>query len=209
MRDNSSNEMSVRTIISYFLIIFEHMIKRIFDLFFSLSALILLSPILVVSWLLAGIDTHTNGLFLQERIGQFGKAFTIFKLRTMHPSTKKVSNIGAFLRKYKLDELPQLLNVLQGTMSIVGPRPDVSGYYDKLEGEQRKILELKPGLTSLAAIKYTNEEVVLNQQQNPLQYNDTILFPDKVKLNLAYYYHHSLWVDIKIIVQTLIFLTKN
>ena len=180
------------------------MIKQIFDILFAFISLAMVFPILLICWLLTCIDTRSNGLFLQARVGQFGKLFTIYKLRTMHVRTNKVSNIGAFLRTYKLDELPQLLNVLQGSMSIVGPRPDIAGYYDKLEGEERFILTLKPGLTSAAAIKYTNEEQVLAQQENPLQYNDTILFPDKVRMNLAYYYNHTFWGDIKIIWKTLV-----
>jgi len=180
------------------------LIKRIFDIIFAFIGVIILLPLLLLSWLIAGMDTNSNGLFLQERIGRFGKPFTIYKLRTMHFKTSAVSKTGAFLRKFKLDEFPQLLNVLQGTMSIVGPRPDVPGYYDKLEGEDRKILQLKPGLTSLAAIKYANEEDLLNQQENPLQYNDTVLFPDKIKMNLHYYYHHTFFGDIKIVWQTLL-----
>jgi lipopolysaccharide/colanic/teichoic acid biosynthesis glycosyltransferase len=159
-------------------------------------------PILFMAIAIAAIDTNSNGLFLQPRVGQFGKLFTIYKLRTMHVRTSKVSNIGAFLRRYKLDELPQLLNVLQGSMSIVGPRPDIVGYYDKLEGEQRKILELKPGLTSEAAIKYANEEELLAQQENPLKYNDEVIFPDKVSMNLHYYYNSSFFGDLKIIAKT-------
>lgn len=180
------------------------MLKRLFDIIFVFISLVLLFPILLICWLLACLDTNSNGLFLQPRVGQFGKLFTIYKLRTMHVRTTKVSNIGAFLRTYKLDELPQLLNILKGDMSIVGPRPDIAGYYDTLQGEQRKILELKPGLTSLAAIKYDNEEQLLAQQENPLQYNDTVLFPDKVKLNLAYYHNHTFFGDLKIIWRTLV-----
>ena len=178
------------------------MLKRIFDLLFSVIGFIVLGPLMIVSVLIAAIDTNTNGLFLQTRIGQFGKPFTIYKLRTIHPNTNKISNSGAFLRRFKLDELPQLLNVLQGTMSIVGPRPDIAGYYDALQGEERLVLNLKPGLTSLAAIKYANEEALLAQQNNPLKYNNDVLFPDKVQMNLDYYYHHSFWGDIKIIWMT-------
>tara|TARA_R110001583_G_scaffold56717_1_gene170934 strand:+ start:23562 stop:24113 length:552 start_codon:yes stop_codon:yes gene_type:complete len=180
------------------------MIKRLFDIISSAIGLILLLPILFSVWLLASIDTNANGIFLQLRIGQYGKPFTIYKLRTMHSGTHKISNIGAFLRRFKLDELPQLLNILKGDMSIVGPRPDIAGYYDKLIGENRKILELKPGLTSTAAIKYANEEQLLVEQENPLQFNDTVLFPDKVQLNLAYYYNHTFWGDIKIIWRTIV-----
>jgi lipopolysaccharide/colanic/teichoic acid biosynthesis glycosyltransferase len=116
---------------------------------------------------------------------------------------KPVSRFGAFLRNSKIDELPQLLNVLVGDMSFVGPRPDIAGYYDLLEGEDRKILELKPGLTSKASIKYANEEEVLAKQDSPLTYNDSIIFPDKIKMNLEYYYTNSISGDISIILETI------
>lgn len=107
---------------------------------------------------------------------------------------------GNFLRSSKFDELPQLLNILLGKMSFVGPRPDVPGYYDQLQGEERKILELKPGLLSRAALKYYNEEDILNAQQVPLKYNDEVIFPDKVRMNLDYYYKRSLREDFRILV---------
>jgi lipopolysaccharide/colanic/teichoic acid biosynthesis glycosyltransferase len=179
------------------------MIKRIFDIFFSSIALVLIGWAIVLFWLLACIDTKSNGIFIQNRIGQFGRFFKIYKLRTIHPKTKKISSIGYFFRKSKIDEWPQLINVLFGTMSVVGPRPDISGYYDKLEGEYEKILKLKPGLTSLAAIKYADEELLLAQQEDPLTYNDSIIFPDKVKMNLEYYYNNSIFGDIKIIIKTI------
>ena len=106
------------------------------------------------------------------------------------------------MRHSKLDELPQLWNIIIGNMSFVGPRPDIAGYYDLLQGENRKILELKPGLTSLASIKYAHEEYILAQQENPLGYNDTVIFPDKVKMNLEYYYSNSIYGDLKIIWKT-------
>ena len=153
---------------------------------------------------MASIDTQSFGLFFQERIGQYGKTFQIYKIKTFNDTTKKGTALGRFLRKSKLDEVPQLFNIVLGQMSFVGPRPDVPGYYDKLEGENRKILELKPGLTSLASIKYSNEEDLLSKQINPLHYNDTIIFPDKVKMNLDYYYKQSFLVDLQIIVKTLL-----
>lgn len=181
-------------------------LKRIFDIVFSVLILFLFSWLLLLAWLLALVDTRTNGIFKQERIGQFGNKFKIYKLRTfqINPSGDDVtiSRIGQMLRNYKLDELPQLINVLKGEMSIVGPRPDVEGYYDVLEGEERKILELKPGLTSLASLKYYNEDEILEKQDFPLEYNDVVLFPDKVKLNLEYYYHYSILGDLKIILET-------
>lgn len=159
--------------------------------------------LLLVALGLAAADTRSNGLFLQKRIGQFGKPFVIFKFRTIHPKTAKVSAIGAFFRKYKIDEWPQLYNVLIGNMSFVGPRPDISGYYDRLEGDDLKVLELKPGITSRASIKYANEEQLLSRQQAPLAYNDEIIFPDKVKMNLDYFHHQSLWEDIRILWATI------
>ena len=180
------------------------MTKRLFDLFFAVFGLLFFSQIILLLYVLATIDTKQNGLFLQKRVGQFGKPFTIYKLRTYGISTAQpVSKFGTFLRNSKLDELPQLFNVFLGQMSFVGPRPDIAGYYDTLKGENRKILELKPGLTSLASIKYANEDEVLLKQNNPLEYNDTIIFPDKVKMNLEYYYTNSIFGDIKIIWNTL------
>jgi lipopolysaccharide/colanic/teichoic acid biosynthesis glycosyltransferase len=178
------------------------MAKRFFDILFSVVGLIASGCFLIGFWIMASIDTQSNGLFVQERIGQWGSFFKIYKLKTMHPTTGKISRLGAFFRKSKIDELPQLWNVLMGEMSFVGPRPDVAGYYDLLEGEARKILELKPGITSAASLKYQNEEWLLAQQDDPLHYNDTVLFPDKVRMNLAYYYHRSFFGDIWIIWKT-------
>jgi lipopolysaccharide/colanic/teichoic acid biosynthesis glycosyltransferase len=178
------------------------MTKRIFDLLFSLVGLLAVGAFLILFWIMASIDTQSNGMFIQERIGQWGRVFKIYKLKTMHPSTAKISRLGSFLRKSKIDELPQLWNVLKGDMSFVGPRPDVAGYYDVLQGEAKKILELKPGITSEASLKYKNEEMLMEQQDNPLHYNDTVIFPDKVRLNLAYYYNRSFLGDITIILET-------
>lgn len=121
----------------------------------------------------------------------------------MHPETNAISPFGAFLRQSKLDELPQLWNILKGEMSFVGPRPDIPGYYDRLEGEERKLLELKPGLTCEASIKYANEETVLAKHKDPLHYNDTIIFPDKVQMNMEYYYKRNFFKDIKILWKTI------
>ena len=179
------------------------MSKRLFDLFFALLGIIISGLLLLILYILASIDTKQNGIFSQKRIGQFGAPFTIYKIRTFGLSEEKpISKLGAFLRNSKLDELPQLWNIVIGNMSFVGPRPDIAGYYDVLEGENRKILELKPGLTSLASIKYSKEELLLEQQENPLNYNDTVIFPDKVKMNLEYYYSNSVFIDVKIIWKT-------
>ena len=178
--------------------------KNIFDKLLGITLLVFLFPILLISFILASVDTSSFGIFTQERIGQWGKPFVIFKLKTMHPKTRKISRIGAFLRKTKLDELPQLLNILLGDMSFVGPRPDIAGYYDQLQGDDRRVLALKPGLTSEASLKYSNEEYLLAQQENPLQYNDEIIFPDKIKMNINYLENHNFLLDLKIITQTIL-----
>ena len=117
----------------------------------------------------------------------------------MQIESGNISGFGNFLRRSKLDELPQLFNILLGEMSFVGPRPDVPGYYDKLEGESRKILDLKPGLCSWSALKYMDEDVLLKIQKDPLKYNDEVIFPDKIKMNLDYYYNRSMAQDLKIL----------
>lgn len=179
------------------------MSKRIFDIFFSVVGLLFLGWIILIFYFLASFDSKSNGLFIQERIGQFGKVFRILKLKTINPKSQNVSCFGNFLRKSKIDEFPQLWNVLKGDMSLVGPRPDIAGYYDVLKVENRKILELRPGLTSLASLKYFNEETLLEKHENPLKYNDEVIFPDKVKMNLKYYYNHSIIGDFAIIWKTI------
>lgn len=166
----------------------------------------MLGWLIFLSWMFATIDTQKNGFFIQQRIGQFGKPFYIIKLRSYRgcdtDNLRMISSFGIFIRKVKIDEWPQLINVLIGDMSMVGPRPDVPGYYDQLQGEERNILELKPGLTSSASLKYANETDVLDQQQDPLRYNDMVIFPDKVRMNLDYYYKRSFWGDIRILFKT-------
>jgi len=166
-------------------------------------------------------------LFRQQRVGRYGKLFTMHKFRTMYgdqegpsvayPVEGRVTPIGAKLRRYKLDELPELWDVLIGNMSFVGPRPDVPGYADKLEGEDRLVLEMRPGITGPATLKYRNEEeqiaqYVLDAKANgdprseveiALWYNDHIIYPDKVRINLDYYHKQSPWLDLKILFKTL------
>ena len=177
--------------------------KRVFDIFFSISALLLFGWLIVLGFLIASLETKSNGFFKQQRVGQYGRLFTIFKLKTIDPKSARVTFFGNYFRKYKLDELPQFYNVLIGDMSVVGPRPDIPGYYDELTGEDRKILELKPGITSEASLKYYNEDELLEKQQNPIVYNDTVIFPDKVKMNLDYYHDHNFFIDLKIILKTI------
>lgn len=168
----------------------------------SCVLLLVLFPFLIVTYLLTFLDIGSSGIFVQIRVGQYGKLFGIYKFKTLHPVTSNISKLGKFLRKSKIDELPQLFNILKGEMSFVGPRPDIEGYYDKLVGDDRRVLQLKPGLTSEASLKYKNEEYLLAQQENPLQYNDEVLFPDKVKMNLEYLGKLCFKEDVKIICKT-------
>lgn len=151
---------------------------------------------------IATIDTLKWGLFTQERVGRYGKLFVIYKIRTIREDGT-ISWFGNFLRRAKVDELPQLWNIVVGDMSMVGPRPDIPGYYDNLQGEARKILELRPGLTGPASLKYYKEEEILDGQADKLKYNDEVIFPDKVKINLHYRNNNSVFGDIKIIFSTL------
>ena len=190
------------------------MIKRIFDLFFSIAGLIFFMPLFFIVSILVKLDSKGPVFFLQIRVGKDAKMFQIIKFRTMndnHNSSSTISvfgdsritSFGKFLRRFKIDELPELLNIFKGEMSFVGPRPDVPGYADKLVGEDRKILMLKPGITSLASLKYSNEEKLLSKKDNPKYFNDNVIFPDKVRMNLKYYNNHNIWLDIKIIFATL------
>ena len=179
------------------------MIKRLFDFVFSLLGLLFLNGILLICILIASIDTKSFGLFIQSRIGQHGIPFKIFKIKTFSDSSKTTTPFGRFLRASKLDELPQLLNVLMGSMSFVGPRPDVSGYADVLKAEDRIILSVKPGITGLASLKYRNEEEILIQQEFPQIYNDEVIWPDKVRINKWYVCNHTLWMDLRILLFTI------
>ena len=161
----------------------------------------------------------TSGIpifFVQNRVGKNGLLYRLIKFRTMIngdsqllggaitiKNDNRVTPIGKFLRKWKFDELPSLWNVLKGDMSLVGPRPDVPGYADKLKGNDRRILELRPGITGPATLKYANEEELLANVEDPQKYNDEVIFPDKVKINLEYLDNWSLWLDIKIIFKTI------
>ena len=181
-------------------------LKRSIDFVFSSLGLIILSPIFFLISIVIKFSSKGPIIFIQKRIGQFGEPFNMYKFRTMidkspsenHITTindKRVTYVGRFLRKYKLDELPELFNVFIGNMSLVGPRPDVPGYADQLEGEDRKILELKPGITGIACLTYANEEKLLATKKDPKIFNDTVIWPHKVTLNLQYYYDNNILMD--------------
>ena len=192
---------------------FQSSLKRTFDLVFAASGLAVLWPVILVTWALARRDTGATGFFLQERVGQNGKIFKVIKLRTMYATEgttvttakdHRITPLGAKLRRWKLDELPQLWNVLKGEMSLVGPRPDVPGFLDRLQGEERAILRLRPGITGPATLKYRDEEEILARVPDPEAYNATVIWPDKVRINLAYLRDWSLAGDVRLIFRTLI-----
>ena len=189
----------------------NNMVKWIFDRALSLLAIMVLLPVLL---LVAAVILLANGapaLYIQERIGQNGKTFKLIKFRTMHGEEEspiaaselnRITRVGRWLRRTKIDELPELLNIFVGDMSFVGPRPDVAGYADKLEGDNRRLLAMKPGLTGVASLKYRDEEDLLAAQPNPQEYNDKVIWPDKVRLNLLYMEQQSLWLDVKVLICT-------
>lgn len=189
--------------------------KRLLDLSLALIGLGFFWWLILLCWGIASLDTRSNGMFCQVRVGRKGRCFRIYKIRTMHldqtgrrstvtvAGMSAISASGRWMRKYKLDELPQLINVLLGQMSFVGPRPDVPGYADKLIGEERLMLELRPGITGPASIKYRNEEDVLRQVSDPEKYNAEVIWPDKVAMNLEYYRNNSIATDIGYIIKTI------
>ena len=204
-------------------------LKWIFDRVVSLVGLLVLWPVLLVVAILVKVKMPGGpAIFTQKRVGKNGKLFTCHKFRTMtvkhHGSTvsvagdARITSFGAILRHYKLDELPGLWDVLIGNMSFVGPRPDVPGYADKLVGDDRDVLKLRPGITGPATLKYRLEDEMISDyvakrqaegDKRPMQeiateYNDNVIYPDKVRLNCYYYRHYSFFKDIEMIVATVL-----
>jgi lipopolysaccharide/colanic/teichoic acid biosynthesis glycosyltransferase len=188
--------------------------KRAFDMALSVIGIALSWWLILLSWIIASIETRSNGLFMQKRIGWNGKPFKVFKIKTMKPiqgmkstvtteNDSRITKSGAFLRKMKIDELPQLFNVLFGQMSFVGPRPDVPGFADKLEGEDRIILSVRPGITGPASLKYKDEERILAGQKDPERYNREVIWPDKVRINKVYIREWSMQKDIQYLIKTI------
>lgn len=190
-------------------------VKYMFDRVMALIGLLMLWPVLLVTALLIRLKMPGGPvIFRQKRVGRGGRPFTIYKFRTMVPShggssvsvagENRITPLGAKLRRYKIDELPELWNVLVGDMSFVGPRPDVPGYADKLTGRDRDVLRLRPGITGPASMKYRDEEELLAKVPDPQKYNDKVIFPDKVRLNLWYLDHYSFATDLKMIICTVL-----
>ncbi|MFB4202409.1 sugar transferase [Arhodomonas sp. KWT2] len=166
--------------------------------------------LIVLAWLAATVDTRANGFFTQDRVGRHGRVFRVVKIRTMRPSRTvdttvttrddpRITSLGRSLRRTKIDELPQLWNVLLGHMSFVGPRPDVPGYADVLKGADRVILSVRPGITGPATLKYRDEEMLLAAQEDPEAYNREVIYPDKVRLNREYVENWSFRSDLRYI----------
>lgn len=181
----------------------------------ALVGLLVLWPVLLVVAILVRVKMPGGPvIFKQKRVGRNGKLFTMYKFRSMtvgHGGSSvsvagesRITPLGAKLRHYKLDELPELWNVLIGDMSFVGPRPDVPGYADQLKGKEREVLKLRPGITGPASLKYRDEEDLLAEQPDPQKYNDEVIFPDKVRINLYYLHHYSFIKDIEMIFCTVL-----
>lgn len=190
-------------------------LKFIFDRLMALIGLLILWPVLfVIAFLIKVKMPGGPVIFKQKRVGRNGKLFTMYKFRSMavgHNGSSvsvagesRITPLGAKLRHYKLDELPELWNVLIGNMSFVGPRPDVPGYADQLQGKDREVLKLRPGITGPASLKYRDEEDLLAKQADPQKYNDEVIFPDKVRINLYYLHHYSFIKDIEMIFCTVL-----
>lgn len=190
-------------------------VKWIFDRLMALVGLLVLWPVLLVVAIM--IRKKMPGgpvIFRQKRVGRNGRLFTMYKFRSMtvgHGGSSvsvsgesRITPFGAKLRHYKLDELPELWNVLIGDMSFVGPRPDVPGYADQLKGKDRDVLRLRPGITGPASLKYRDEEELLAKHSDPQKYNDEVIFPDKVRINLYYLHHYSFIKDIQMIFCTVL-----
>ena len=193
----------------------EKFLKRSFDLMLSMIGFLVSLPIVFIAWLVASVDTQSNGFYMQQRVGKDGVLFKIVKIKTMKPilgmdssittsGDERITRSGAFFRRSKIDELPQLWNVLMGQMSFVGPRPDVAGYADQLKGDDRVVLSIRPGITGPASLKYKGEEAILAQQGDPKRYNDDVIWPDKVKINREYIERYRLFQDFLYIWKTII-----
>jgi lipopolysaccharide/colanic/teichoic acid biosynthesis glycosyltransferase len=189
--------------------------KRIFDILIAIVGLILLSPIFLVLCILVMFDSKGGVIYRQIRVGKNMEDFQLYKFRTMYVHTEdqnlitvgnndaRITKIGYWLRKYKLDELPQLLNILKGHMSFVGPRPEVRKYVNMYNDEQRKVLSVKPGITDWASIEFYNENQLLANSDDPESYYIQQLFPQKLIQNLQYIKQNNILIDIKIIYLTI------
>ena len=191
------------------------MFKRLFDIIFSALGIIILSPIFLLLWFTIKLESHGPALFMQTRVGKNNKDFKLIKFRSMYLNSEsfgqltvgmrdpRITNVGYTLRKYKLDELPQLLNVLKGDMSLVGPRPEVRKYVNMYTTEQMKVLEVNPGITDYASIQFINENQLLANAENPNEYYINNIMPKKLEMNLQYIKSNNPFKDISLILKTI------
>ncbi|MDE0586531.1 MAG: sugar transferase [Planctomycetota bacterium] len=188
-------------------------VKRIFDFTCAAIGVCLLGWLMIICWCLARLDTKADGFFIQSRVGRNGQTFPLLKFRSMRhvagvtttvtaANDSRITKFGSLLRATKLDELPQLLNVLCGHMSLVGPRPDVPGWADELSGEDAVILDMRPGVTGPASLHFRNEEQLLAEAVDAESYNRDKIWPEKVSINRRYYYQQSFVADLKILIKT-------
>ncbi len=192
------------------------MFKRVFDIFFSVIALLLLLPFLLLISLLIKLDSKGSVLFIQGRVGKHNKDFNIFKFRTMRKLSEKeglltlgnhdsrITKVGYFLRRYKIDEFPQLLNIIKGDMSFVGPRPELRYYVNFYTKDDMKIFSVRPGITGLASLKYRNEVELLKAANNPEDFYINTIIPDKLKYNKEYIKRQNFFFDLKLILITIL-----
>ena len=190
------------------------MFKRTFDFISSLIGFLVLTPLFLVIAILVKIDSKGDIFYLQSRVGRFSKDFKLIKFRTMKPNADKeglittssrdnrITKLGYYLRKFKIDELPQLINVIKGDMSLVGPRPEVRKYVDLYTPDQMKVLDYRPGITDVSSIVYSNENELLENTSNPEEYYKEVLLPDKIERNLEYLNKRSFLSDLKVILLT-------
>lgn len=195
---------------------FNSIIKRAFDIVASFCGIIIISIILIIVSIAIKLDSKGPILFLQKRVGKNGEPFYIYKFRTMITDAEKfgkqitvgrdsrITKIGTFLRAYKIDELPQLFNVFKGDMSLVGPRPEVPRYVELYSEEERHVLDVRPGITDLASLRYKDENDILGKVENPEEYYINIIMKDKLKLNLEYVKKNNIIFDISLIIKTII-----
>lgn len=188
---------------------------RIFDILLATLGLVILSPLLILVYVAIVLESRGGGFYRQERTGRYGKPFRLIKFRSMNVNADKhglitvgghdnrITRVGYYIRKYKIDELPQLINVVKGDMSIVGPRPEVKKYTDLYTEEQRKILDVRPGITDYASIKYVDENEILGTSDNPERIYIEHIMPDKIKLNMIYISQNGIKEYFKIIFLTL------
>lgn len=191
------------------------MVKRIFDILFSIPCLLILSPLFLLIAIIIKIDSKGSVFYKQDRVGKNNSDFKVYKFRSMRVNSDRsglltvggrdarITGVGYYLRKYKLDELPQLYNVLIGDMSIVGPRPEVRKYVGLYDEDQKKVLEVKPGITDLASIQYRNENEILEKSEDPEEYYIKVIMPDKIRINLTYMNDRSIFKDMKVILKTI------